>query len=93
MHQKIPQHRALASHVQVKVANIPGKKLEHQGIKVQLIGSIELATERGHPHDFVSLGKPLYSPRGQGSFCVGPCTKPYQAISWLCTASKGDCLS
>lgn len=42
---------------QVKVANIPGKKLEHQGIKVQLIGQIELATERGHPHDFVNLGE------------------------------------
>ena len=83
MPQKSPQHKALASHVQVKVANIPGKKLEHQGIKVQLIGSIELATERGHPHDFVSLGKPLFLTRGQGSLCVGACTNPYQAISWF----------
>ena len=41
---------------QVKVANVPGKKVEHQGIKVQLLGQIELASERGHPHDFVSLG-------------------------------------
>jgi vacuolar protein sorting-associated protein 26 len=38
------------------VANVPGKKVEHQGIKVQLLGQIELASERGHPHDFVSLG-------------------------------------
>lgn len=45
--------------LQVKVANIPGKKLEHQGIRVQLIGQIELASERGHPHDFVSLGMAL----------------------------------
>ncbi len=35
---------------------MPGKKVEHQGIKVQLLGQIELASERGHPHDFVSLG-------------------------------------
>jgi hypothetical protein len=41
----------------VKVANIPGKKVEHQGIKVQLLGQIELASERGHPHTFISLGK------------------------------------
>ena len=37
-----------------------GKRLEHQGIKVQLIGQIELASERtavrSHTHDFVSLG-------------------------------------
>ncbi len=49
--------------MQVKVANIPGKKVEHQGIKVQLLGQIELASERGHPHTFISLGahiKPLH---------------------------------
>ena len=40
----------------MKVANIPGKKVEHQGIKVQLLGQIELASERGHPHTFISLG-------------------------------------
>ena len=42
--------------MQIKVSNIPGKKFEHQGIKVQLLGQIELASERGHPHDFLSLG-------------------------------------
>ena len=31
--------------------------MEHQGIKVQLLGQIELASERGHPHTFISLGK------------------------------------
>ena len=52
-----------ADDVQVKVANIPGKKVEHQGIKVQLLGQIELASERGHPHTFISLGtrtKPVH---------------------------------
>ena len=41
---------------QVKATPIPGKNADHQGIKVQLIGQIELASDRGHPHDFVSLG-------------------------------------
>ena len=33
------------------------KKIDHQGIKVQLLGQIELASERGQPHEFVSLGE------------------------------------
>lgn len=41
---------------QIKVANAPGKKLEHQGIRVQLLGQIELKSERGAPNDFLSLG-------------------------------------
>ena len=62
---------------QVKVANIPGKKVEHQGIKVQLIGQIELATERGHPHDFVSLGAaPCMSPVPSTMTPVHPCEIP-----------------
>jgi hypothetical protein len=32
------------------------KKIEHQSIKVQLLGQIELASERGTAHEFVSLG-------------------------------------
>lgn len=48
--------------MQVKVANIPGKKVEHQGIKVQLLGQIELASERGHPHTFISLGAQRQAP-------------------------------
>ena len=46
---------------QVKVSNIPGKKLEHQGIKVQLLGQIELLSARGYFHDFVALGKNMNS--------------------------------
>ena len=43
----------------VKVSPVPGKRLEHQGIRVQLVGEIEMASERGHPHEFLSLGKSL----------------------------------
>lgn len=42
--------------LQIRVANTPGKKVEHQGIKVQLLGQIELKTDRGNPHDFLALG-------------------------------------
>lgn len=42
--------------VQVKVTPIPGKRVDHQGIRVQLVGEVELASERGHPHEFLSLG-------------------------------------
>ena len=42
--------------LQIKVANTPGKKVEHQGIRVQLLGQIELKTERGSPQDFLALG-------------------------------------
>ena len=43
--------------LQIRVANTPGKKVEHQGIKVQLLGQIELKTDKGNPHDFLALGK------------------------------------
>lgn len=42
---------------QVRVSPFPGKKLEHNGIRVLLIGQIELAAEKGHYYDFLSLGE------------------------------------
>lgn len=47
---------AAAAVSQVKVTPIPGKRADHQGIRVQLLGEVELASERGHPHQFLSLG-------------------------------------
>lgn len=43
--------------LQVRITPLTTKRVEHSGIKVQLIGQIELASERGSPHDFVSLGE------------------------------------
>ena len=43
--------------LQVKVTPIPGKRADHQGIRVQLLGEVELASERGYPHQFLSLGE------------------------------------
>ncbi|RWS27360.1 vacuolar protein sorting-associated protein 26B-like protein [Leptotrombidium deliense] len=40
----------------------PGMKLEHQGIKVEFIGEIELFQDRGNHHEFTSLVKDLARP-------------------------------
>ncbi|KAJ2943090.1 hypothetical protein O0L34_g18781 [Tuta absoluta] len=40
----------------------PGSKLEHQGIKVELVGQIELFYDRGNHHEFISLVKELARP-------------------------------
>jgi hypothetical protein len=34
----------------------PGKRVEHQGIKIELLGQIELFVDRGSFYDFISLG-------------------------------------
>lgn len=47
---------------EVKVSNISGKKLEHQGIRIQLLGQIELLSSRGHFHDFLALVRDLAFP-------------------------------
>ncbi|KAL4442451.1 hypothetical protein ABPG77_005035 [Micractinium sp. CCAP 211/92] len=47
---------------EVKVTPIPGKRADHQGIRVQLLGEVELASERGHPHQFLSLVRDLAPP-------------------------------
>lgn len=41
---------------QVHITPAAGKKLEHQGIKVELIGTIDLFFDRGNTYDFVSMG-------------------------------------
>ncbi|UYV69249.1 VPS26B [Cordylochernes scorpioides] len=40
----------------------PGARLEHQGIKIEFIGQIELYYDRGNHHEFVSLVKELARP-------------------------------
>ncbi|KAF8501299.1 vacuolar protein sorting-associated protein 26 [Gautieria morchelliformis] len=39
-----------------------GKKLTHDGIKVEFVGSIELFYDRGHHHEFLSLSQELAAP-------------------------------
>lgn len=45
----------------VRIA-LTGRKLEHQGIRVEFIGQIELFYDRGNNHDFLSLVKQLEPP-------------------------------
>ena len=45
-----------------KVHLKPGKKLEHQGIKVELIGRIEIMTDGTKKYDFFSISKDLEPP-------------------------------
>ncbi len=40
----------------------PGYKLEHQGIKIEFLGQIELYYDRGNHHEFTSLVKELARP-------------------------------
>lgn len=46
----------------VKVIPMPGKRVEHQGIRVQLVGEVELSSDRGNPHEFLSLVRDLAPP-------------------------------
>lgn len=41
-----------------------GKKIEHQGIRMELVGSIEMNSDKHGPSDFVALGREL-EPQGQ----------------------------
>uniref|UniRef100_A0A3P8YX95 VPS26, retromer complex component B n=2 Tax=Esox lucius TaxID=8010 RepID=A0A3P8YX95_ESOLU len=51
----------VAGKVNVTLKN-PGKRLEHQGIKIEFVGQIELYYDRGNHHEFVSLVKDLARP-------------------------------
>ena len=48
---------AVRGTVTVEVAG--GKKLEHLGIKIELVGQIEMFYDRGNFHDFTSLVREL----------------------------------
>lgn len=41
---------------------VPGKKLEHHGIKIEFVGQIELFYDRGNHHEFTSLVRDLARP-------------------------------
>ncbi|OSX57342.1 hypothetical protein POSPLADRAFT_1050034 [Postia placenta MAD-698-R-SB12] len=54
------QARSMGEAVTVRVRD--GKRLAHDGIKVEFIGSIELFYDRGHHHEFLSLSQELAAP-------------------------------
>eukprot|EP00249_Psilotum_nudum_P010691 c22701_g2_i1 orf=267-1163(+) len=47
---------------EVWIDPLSGKKIEHLGIKIELLGQIELSLERGHSYDFTSLVRELDFP-------------------------------
>ncbi|GAA0160741.1 membrane traffic protein [Lithospermum erythrorhizon] len=47
---------------QISIEPISGKKLEHNGIKVELLGQIEMYFDRGNFYDFTSLVRELDVP-------------------------------
>lgn len=48
--------------LQVQIDPLPGKKVEHMGIKIELLGQIELYFDRGNFYDFTSLVRELDVP-------------------------------
>ncbi|KAI8476921.1 MAG: subunit of retromer complex, partial [Monoraphidium minutum] len=57
---------------EVRVTPLTTKKVEHSGVRVQLIGQIELAAERGTYHDFVALVRELAPPGDLASVSSRP---------------------
>jgi vacuolar protein sorting-associated protein 26 len=49
---------------QVRVMAPPGKRIEHQGVKIELLGQIEMFYDRGSYYDFISLVREL-DPAGE----------------------------
>ncbi|TFK29446.1 vacuolar protein sorting-associated protein 26 [Coprinopsis marcescibilis] len=47
---------------QVAIRVRDGKKVVHEGIKVEFVGNIELFYDRGHHHEFLSLSQELAAP-------------------------------
>ena len=52
---------------QVHITPAAGKKIEHQGIKVELLGTIELFFDRGNTYDFVAMGACVGQPLALGA--------------------------
>lgn len=63
-----------------------GQKLEHQGIKVEFIGEIEIYQDRSNHHEFTSLVKDLARPsemvqNTSYSFEFANVEKPYESYT------------
>ncbi|KAE9451746.1 hypothetical protein C3L33_16334, partial [Rhododendron williamsianum] len=70
----------------ISIEPVQGKKVEHNGIKIELLGQIEMYFDRGNFYDFTSLGEWLFhnliyvlyskgiasctSPSSFASFCI-----------------------
>ncbi|CAN6347778.1 unnamed protein product [Urochloa humidicola] len=52
---------------EVSIAPVPGKRIEHMGVKIELLGQIELYFDRGNFYDFTSLATGQPTPEARGS--------------------------
>lgn len=64
----------------------PGSRLEHQGVKIEFVGQIELYYDRGNHHEFTSLVKELARPgelthNTSFEFEFNQVEKPYESYS------------
>ncbi|XP_042226353.1 vacuolar protein sorting-associated protein 26B-like isoform X2 [Homarus americanus] len=64
----------------------PGSRLEHQGVKIEFVGQIELYYDRGNHHEFTSLVKELARPgelphNTSFDFEFNQVEKPYESYS------------
>ncbi|KAK8730286.1 hypothetical protein OTU49_008195 [Cherax quadricarinatus] len=64
----------------------PGGRLEHQGVKIEFVGQIELYYDRGNHHEFTSLVKELARPgelthNTTFDFEFNQVEKPYESYS------------
>lgn len=72
----------------VEILLPPGKKLEHLGIKIELIGTIEMFQDRGSQYEFTSLVKELETPGNlladkRYPFDFSTVEKPYESYNGL----------
>lgn len=74
---------AVSGELNVKLRKT-GQQLEHQGIRIELIGQIEVYYDRGNQHDFLCLSKELAKPGELSADVVFPfnfanVSKPYES--------------
>eukprot|EP00744_Colponema_vietnamica_P006206 GILI01009021.1.p1 GENE.GILI01009021.1~~GILI01009021.1.p1 ORF type:complete len:298 (-),score=82.63 GILI01009021.1:138-1031(-) len=76
----------IAGTVQVQLK--PGKKLEHVGIKIELVGQIEMFYDRNNSHEFTSIVRELEAPGTlmedkTFNFQFNRVEKPYETYSGI----------
>eukprot|EP00878_Enallax_costatus_P002454 GHUV01002633.1.p1 GENE.GHUV01002633.1~~GHUV01002633.1.p1 ORF type:complete len:335 (+),score=99.67 GHUV01002633.1:291-1295(+) len=74
---------------EVRITPLTTKRVEHNGIKVQLLGQIELASERGSPHDFVSLVRELSPPGDVASAAQKPLPFEFRNVEMQYDSYRG----
>eukprot|EP00877_Chromochloris_zofingiensis_P012746 jgi/Chrzof1/7725/Cz02g34110.t1 len=74
---------------EVKITPLTTKRTEHSGIKVQLLGQIELASERGSFHDFVALVRELAPPGDVATSATKPLSFEFRNVEMQYDSFRG----